>query len=366
MTGFEGLAYEKSPLHRWRWRGLSATFEVAIVCQRWGEEMRSIFASISFRASSLLIFLGGLSYFIVTNYSLPVRSEVAPALLGTFWGFLLSQLGILLYDRRRGKQELIFMFASARTELTMHKDTLGWIKQLKDQQARQRDIHGLGFAGTDSISYKVAENLVSSPLIYEFASRVFSPEQLLSIYQTLRVIEREVPTNGVGDDDYFVKHGHIKFEKTIDAIDALLRLIDSEGRRLAGHRKWNELTVESTSEPGVTGLFDWKWIGIGVVLMIVLYLIAGFALEFGAGLKELSGGRKVLAGMGVALAFSIGGFIVGVRSAGRTTVDPWISAAIAVVIVVLISGDFNIGNIIVLFLAGVLGGWLGERWQDAV
>ena len=55
---------------------------------------------------------------------------------------------------------------------------------------------------------------------------------------------------------------------------------------------------------------------------------------------------------------------------GRTILEPGISAAIAVVIALLISGNFGIVNLIaggiVPFLAGVLGGWLGEKRQGTV
>ena len=70
------------------------------------------------------------------------------------------------------------------------------------------------------------------------------------------------------------------------------------------------------------------------------------------------------------LAFAIGGFIVGLKSSGRTILEPGISAAIAVVIALLISGNFGIVNLIaggiVPFVAGVLGGWLGERRQGTL
>jgi hypothetical protein len=64
----------------------------------------------------------------------------------------------------------------------------------------------------------------------------------------------------------------------------------------------------------------------------------------------------------------IGGFIVGLKSAGRTVLEPGISAAIAVLIALLLSGVFTIGNLLVgglvPFAAGVFGGWLGERRQE--
>jgi hypothetical protein len=130
----------------------------------------------------------------------------------------------------------------------------------------------------------------------------------------------------------------------------------------------------------MTGTLDWKWIGIGIVVMIVLNLIAGFILGFflapqleGATTPEevqLSGGQIALIAILNFLAFAIGGFIVGLKSAGRTILEPGISAAIAVVIALLISGNFGIVNIIagglVPFIAGVLGGWLGERQQGTV
>jgi hypothetical protein len=133
-------------------------------------------------------------------------------------------------------------------------------------------------------------------------------------------------------------------------------------------------------EEEMTGKLDWKWIGIGVVVMIVLNLVAGLilALFLGSELEgatspedvQLSGSQVMLAAVLNFLAFAIGGFIVGLKSAGRTILEPGISAAIAVLIALLISGNFTIGNIIaggiVPFLAGVLGGWLGERRQGTV
>jgi hypothetical protein len=124
----------------------------------------------------------------------------------------------------------------------------------------------------------------------------------------------------------------------------------------------------------------WKWIGIGVVVMIVLNLIGGLALGLVLGPQmegvaspedvQLSGGQIALAAVINVLAFAIGGFIVGLKSAGRTILEPGISAAIAVLIALLISGNFSILNIIaaglIPFLAGVLGGWLGERRQGTV
>ena len=127
------------------------------------------------------------------------------------------------------------------------------------------------------------------------------------------------------------------------------------------------------------GKLDWKWIGIGVVVMLVLTLVAGLILGLLLGSQlegaspgdvSFSGGQIALATLLNLLAFAIGGFIVGVKSAGRTILEPGISAAIAVVIALLISGNFSIVNLIaggiLPFAAGVLGGWLGEKRQGTV
>jgi hypothetical protein len=130
----------------------------------------------------------------------------------------------------------------------------------------------------------------------------------------------------------------------------------------------------------MTGRLDWKWIGIGVLVMLVLNLVAGLILGLFLGPQlegatspediELSSGQMALAAVLNFLAFAIGGFIVGLKSTGRTILEPGISAAIAVVIALLISGNFTLANIIaggiIPFLAGVLGGWLGERRQGTV
>ncbi len=124
----------------------------------------------------------------------------------------------------------------------------------------------------------------------------------------------------------------------------------------------------------MTGKLDWKWIAIGVVVMVVLNFVAGLllALVFGPEIGtatnvEDSGGQIALAAAINILAFTVGGFIVGAKSAGRTIIEPGISAAIAVVMALLISGNFSVVNLIaggiIPFVAGVVGGWLGERRQ---
>lgn len=126
------------------------------------------------------------------------------------------------------------------------------------------------------------------------------------------------------------------------------------------------------------GKLDWKWIGIGVLIMLALNIAAGFiaALIVGPQLQEatttggigLSGGQILTLAVLNVLAFLIGGFIVGLKSAGRTILEPGLSAAIAVVIALLITGSLTLTTLIagglIPFVAGIVGGWLGERRQE--
>lgn len=130
----------------------------------------------------------------------------------------------------------------------------------------------------------------------------------------------------------------------------------------------------------MAGKLDWKWIAIGVLIMIALNLAAGFiaALTLGSALQtapnvddiSLSGGQVVFLAVLNFLAFLIGGFIVGLKSIGRTILEPGLSAAIAVLLALVISGNFSLGGLLagglVPFAAGVFGGWLGERRQGTV
>ena len=130
----------------------------------------------------------------------------------------------------------------------------------------------------------------------------------------------------------------------------------------------------------MTRKLDWKWILIGVVIMVVLNFVAVLILTavLGAQIQSatspaditLSGGQVVLVAVLNFLAFAIGGYIVGWKSVGRTILEPGISAAAAVTIGLIISGNLTVLNMIagalVPFLAGLLGGWLGERKQGPV
>jgi hypothetical protein len=131
----------------------------------------------------------------------------------------------------------------------------------------------------------------------------------------------------------------------------------------------------------MTGNLDWRWIGIGVAIMLGLSLVASLILAMLIGdsipptvttpeeaAAAIGSGRLALGALISFASFAIGGYIVGLKSPGRTILEPGISAAIAVVIGLLLSGTFTLGNLLagglVPFLAGLLGGYLGERRQS--
>jgi len=124
---------------------------------------------------------------------------------------------------------------------------------------------------------------------------------------------------------------------------------------------------------------DWKWVGIGALIMIALSIVVGIILGVIVGARlegvtdasqvNLTGGMIAILAVLNFLVYAGGGFIVGVKSAGRTIWEPAIAAAVAVAIGLLLSGSFNIGTLLagalVPFLAGLLGGWLGEKRQES-
>lgn len=123
---------------------------------------------------------------------------------------------------------------------------------------------------------------------------------------------------------------------------------------------------------------DWKWIGFGLLIMLGLSIVASIVLAMVLGPQlegvtspediNLTSGQMTLAAVLNFLAFAVGGYIVGLKSAGRTILEPAIAAAIAVAGALLISGSFTLSALLVgglvPFLAGLLGGWLGEKRQE--
>jgi hypothetical protein len=131
----------------------------------------------------------------------------------------------------------------------------------------------------------------------------------------------------------------------------------------------------------MSGNLDWRWVAIGAAIMFGLNFVASLLLLLLLGDRlpatatdpqeaaaALGGGRLALGALIGLASFAIGGYIVGLRSPGRTVLEPGISAAIAVVVGLLLSGAFTLGNLLagglVPFLAGLLGGYLGERHQS--
>jgi hypothetical protein len=132
----------------------------------------------------------------------------------------------------------------------------------------------------------------------------------------------------------------------------------------------------------MSGNLDWRWIGIGVAIMFGLNIVASLIIAalIGGDIPEaattpeeaaatIGGGRLLLGAVISILSFAIGGYIVGLKSPGRTILEPGISAAIAVVIGLVISGALTPANLLlgglVPFIAGLAGGYLGERQQSS-
>lgn len=127
---------------------------------------------------------------------------------------------------------------------------------------------------------------------------------------------------------------------------------------------------------------SWRWIGIGVLVMFGLSLIASLllALVIGGDLPStaatpeeaaasIGGGRLALGALLGIASYALGGYIVGLKSPGRTILEPGISAAIAVLLGLILGGALTLSNLliggVVPFLAGLLGGYLGERRRSA-
>jgi len=77
---------------------------------------------------------------------------------------------------------------------------------------------------------------------------------------------------------------------------------------------------------------DWKWVGLGTLIMLALSIVAGLILGVALGAKlegvtdpadvSLTGGQMALAALLNFLAFVIGGFIVGRKSTAKTIHEP--------------------------------------------
>jgi hypothetical protein len=166
------------------------------------------------------------------------RASVWVSLIGTFWGFGLAQGGAIAYERARQRAELASMFVSAKYELQMDKGIVVWIAHLLDRGLAEEDVHSMGFTGLDQFSVRAIENLVASPLTYRFTSDEFSSRRLLSIYQTLLVYKREIPTDNVDGRDRD-RYGKIRFDRVVASFDTLHGWLDEEAERVFGAERWH-------------------------------------------------------------------------------------------------------------------------------
>lgn len=124
--------------------------------------------------------------------------------------------------------------------------------------------------------------------------------------------------------------------------------------------KFLDAAVTAAASRGI----DWKWIGLGVLVMFGTNFAGGLAV----GLAGLSG-PGAFAAVGIA-AFVAGGFLVGRFSAGKTILEPAVSAVIALAIGLLVQGTFSLVTLLIggllPFGCGLLGGWLGEKAQGTI
>ena len=101
------------------------------------------------------------------------------------------------------------------------------------------------------------------------------------------------------------------------------------------------------------GNLNWRWIAIGVAIMfglngsaslIMMPLIGDSLPETATNPQDavavLSGGQLALGALISIASFTIGGYIVGLKSPRQALLEPGISAAIAVIISLLLSGAF--------------------------
>ncbi|HEX59774.1 MAG TPA: hypothetical protein ENF26_06480 [Methanomicrobia archaeon] len=108
--------------------------------------------------------------------------------------------------------------------------------------------------------------------------------------------------------------------------------------------------------PGI----ELRWVFLGTLIMIVV------VIAFGA----LLGG--VIGGFASVLGYLVGGMLIGRLSAGKTILEAGIAGALTVLIgafALLRAGGIPASIVAMAsllgFLIALLGGWLGEKWQEA-
>jgi hypothetical protein len=115
--------------------------------------------------------------------------------------------------------------------------------------------------------------------------------------------------------------------------------------------------------------FSMGWVLGGTVIMLITNLLAGL-------LAGMMGVRSLVVLTGIAVGcFAFGGFIIGWKSEGRTILEAGLAAALATGVSLAIRyfvmhqgiagmepAALAIG-LGIPFLAGLLGGWIGEKVQ---
>lgn len=134
------------------------------------------------------------------------------------------------------------MLISVRYELKMNRATIDWIRYLVENEKDQKEIHSLGFSGTDEISVTATDHLVYNHLTYKWCSNNFVSKSLLTIFQTLLVVKREVSTEHVGAQNK-ERYEDLHFDEIDNGFVSLLDMVDDEGERIYGDSNWEEMVV---------------------------------------------------------------------------------------------------------------------------
>jgi hypothetical protein len=110
--------------------------------------------------------------------------------------------------------------------------------------------------------------------------------------------------------------------------------------------------------------FSFWWVLGGIAIMFVTSLLGGY-------LAGEMGIRDGYATAGVALVcFAIGGFVIGMKSAGSTILEAGIAAVATLALSFVVQGQSLPAKVVALlvgfglpFLAALFGAWLGEKVQ---
>lgn len=120
--------------------------------------------------------------------------------------------------------------------------------------------------------------------------------------------------------------------------------------------------------------FDWKWVFVGVLFMVVGNSLAYFLLlpllgELLHQQDRVLTAAAIMSGVALGVYF-FGGLLVGRMSSGRTINEPAVAGVLGLLIIFVLQFFLGMVNIIGLvigspFCFGVayLGGLVGEKWQ---